>query len=84
MIVLPDADKIGELLAPYCLDNQRSAFTAWFARRVAGKTFDDATVLEAELAAALDDYAEEGLTSQTVVAIWYRVSGDEWLRALTA
>ena len=84
MIVLPNAEKVGELLAPYCNDDQRSAFARWFAQRVAGKKFDDAITLDAEIGTALSDYAEEGRMSQTVAAIWYRVNGDEWLKALTA
>ena len=84
MIVLPDADAIVKLLAKDCPDDQRTAFSGWLAQRLAGRTFDDAAVLDSELCAALDDYAKAGYTIQTVVDLWYVINGVEWLRALAA
>jgi hypothetical protein len=82
-IVLPNESTIVEQLMPYCNDDQTQEFIQWFAKRSERKEFYNAMAVEAELASALDDYADAGLASRAVVKIWYVIKGSVWVKALT-
>jgi hypothetical protein len=80
---LPNDEAVLALLRPVCPDDQTLSFAQWFAARVSGQTFDSQSQLDVEIVSALDDYANEGNTTQAVVIHWYSAYAHTWMTALT-